>query len=196
MKKAVFYSFVALALVLGLILPIALPAMASESLPSKHRVPDEAPYDVGDTIHYAMSVTNPGTNTATNTYTRIWDTLPDGTVIEFLGVAQTLVLDPGESAAFNASYVVRAVDLEWIVPPVGEPFWGVRNVFQAEGYDSVPEDIDDQVEDVAEVIAPPPVGGEAFPIGKLSILAPWIALGAAIVAGAAVFARRRHHVQS
>lgn len=191
MKKTVLYSVIALALVLGLILPMAVSVMASESLPSKHREPDEEPYDVGDTIYYVMNITNPSTNSATNTYTRIWDTLPNGAVIEFLGLAETLVLSPGESAAFNASYFVRAVDLEWIVPPIVEPYWGVRNVFQAEGYDSVPEDIDDQVEDVAEVIPPPPVGGEAFPISKLSVLVPWIALGAAIIAGAAMFVRRR-----
>jgi uncharacterized repeat protein (TIGR01451 family) len=191
MRKGAFYSLIALVLVLGLILPMAVPAMASESSPSKHREPDDAPYDIGDTVYYVMSITNPSTNTATNTYTRIWDTMPNETVIEFLGLGQTLVLDPGESAAFNASYTVRSVDLELIEPPVGESYWGVRNVFQAEGMDSSEEDIDDLVEDVAEVIPSEPVGGEAFPIGKPSMLAPWVALGTAIIAGAAVFVRRR-----
>jgi len=37
---------------------------------------------------------------------------------------------------------------------------------------------------------PPSVGGEAYPINKLAILAPWIAL-AAVIAGASVFMRRR-----
>jgi uncharacterized repeat protein (TIGR01451 family) len=191
MRKNALYSLIALALVLGLILPMAVPVMASESSPSKHREPDEAPYDVGDTIYYVMNITNPLTNTATNTYTRIWDTMPDETVIEFLGVSQTLVLEPGESATFSASYTVRSVDLELIEPPVAEPYWGVRNVFQAEGLDSSEEDIDDLVEDVAEVTMSEPVGGEAFPIGKLSMLAPWVILGAAIMAGAAIFVRRR-----
>jgi len=38
---------------------------------------------------------------------------------------------------------------------------------------------------------PRPVGGEAYPVNKLAILVPWIALGMAIIAGAAVALRRR-----
>ena len=38
---------------------------------------------------------------------------------------------------------------------------------------------------------PRPVGGEAYPVNKLAILAPWIALGMAIIAGATIFIRRR-----
>jgi hypothetical protein len=40
-----------------------------------------------------------------------------------------------------------------------------------------------------------PIGGEAYPTSKFLILLPWIALGAAIVAGLAILARRRR-VQS
>jgi len=42
-----------------------------------------------------------------------------------------------------------------------------------------------------ECLGAAPVGGEAYPVGKLGVLAPWIALGAAIVAGLAILARRR-----
>ncbi len=38
---------------------------------------------------------------------------------------------------------------------------------------------------------PRPVGGEAYPVNKLAILAPWIALLAAIIAGTTIFIRRR-----
>ena len=37
----------------------------------------------------------------------------------------------------------------------------------------------------------PPVGGEAYPVNKLAILAPWIALALAVVAGATILIRRR-----
>jgi hypothetical protein len=40
-----------------------------------------------------------------------------------------------------------------------------------------------------------PVGGEAYPVNKLAILAPWIALAAAIIAGATIF-MRRHRAQN
>jgi len=39
--------------------------------------------------------------------------------------------------------------------------------------------------------APPPVGGTVYPVNKLAILAPWIALLAAIIAGASVLMLRR-----
>jgi hypothetical protein len=37
----------------------------------------------------------------------------------------------------------------------------------------------------------PPVGGTAHPISKVAIVAPWIALGAAIIVGTSVLVRRR-----
>lgn len=195
MKKGVFYSLIALALVLGLILPMAVPVMAHGITGYKHRNPDEAPYAVGETIYYVMTVTNPGTNAAVNTLTRIWDTLPDGTVIEFLYAGSPhgtqLVQNPGDTTTFYASYTVHAADIEWVTPQFGDPYWGVTNTFEAEGLDSDELIVELLVEDIAEVIPTEPVGGEAFPIGKLSMLAPWIVLGAAIIAGAAVFVRRR-----
>jgi len=47
--------------------------------------------------------------------------------------------------------------------------------------------------DPADDARPSPigVGGEAYPVNKLAILAPWIALAVAIIAGAAIVARRR-----
>jgi hypothetical protein len=39
------------------------------------------------------------------------------------------------------------------------------------------------------------VGGDAYPVNKLAILAPWIAL-AVVIAGAVIFSVRRRHAQS
>jgi len=41
-----------------------------------------------------------------------------------------------------------------------------------------------------------PVGGEAYPVTKLGILAPWIAFGAAIIASASLLVLRRRRAQS
>jgi uncharacterized repeat protein (TIGR01451 family) len=194
MKKTLLYSIIALTLVVGLILPMAVPVMASEITGTKVRNPDLAPYQVGENIHFVMSVTNPGNNTNTNTLTRIWDTLPSGTVIDFLGTNETLVQIPGNTTTFSADYVVRAQDIIWIATLSD---YGVQNKFEAEGYDSpAGDDVYVLVTSNTRVLETPPVGGEAFPIGKLSILAPWIAMGAAIAVGAATFARRRRHVRS
>ena len=48
---------------------------------------------------------------------------------------------------------------------------------------------DYEIEVVASVI--PPVGGTADPISRLPIVALWIAIGAAIIAGASLFVRHR-----
>lgn len=187
MKKTLLYSVIALALVLGLILPMTV--MASEITGSKVRDPDLPPYEVGQTVHFVMSVTNPGNNTNTNTLTRIWDTLPNGTVIEFLVGNATLVQTPGNTTTFSADYVVRAQDIIWI-PTLND--YGVQNKFEAEGTDSpAGDDVYVLVRSNTRVNQQPPVGGEVFSISKLSVLVPWIALGAAIIAGAAMFVRRR-----
>jgi len=193
MKKILLYAGIALVLVLGLTLPMAVSVMAHGINGSKYRDPDAEPYNIGETIHYVMTVGNPGNNTATNTLVNIWDTLPDGSIHYFVEEGQDppLVQTPGQSTNFTIDYVVDSHDFEWIVPTVGPPYWGVRNTFRAEGVDSDTLPVVVLVEDVAEVILPP-VGGEAFPVNKLSILVPWIALGAAIIAGAAIFVRRRH----
>jgi hypothetical protein len=49
--------------------------------------------------------------------------------------------------------------------------------------------VDNEVEAVG--ISPGPVGGTAYPPNKLLMLVPWIALGAAIIAGTILLVRRR-----
>jgi hypothetical protein len=190
MKRAVFYSLIALVLVLGLILPMAVPVMASEIGATKDVDPDEAPYEDNQTIHYVMTVSNPITNSETNTLTNIWDTLPDGSIYYFVeeGVDSPLVQLPGDTETFYLDYVVDCHDIEY------DEMLGysvVMNQFEAEGYDSAEDDVSVLATSKTQVSPCQPVGGEAFPIGKPSILAPWIVLGAAIMAGAAIFLRRR-----
>ena len=47
------------------------------------------------------------------------------------------------------------------------------------------------VEVVSRVVPPQPVGGEVYSVSKLGILAPWIAIGMAIIVGIPIFIRRR-----
>ncbi len=192
MRKTLLYSIIGLALLLILILPMAVPVMASEITTTKDVDPDDAPYADGETIHYVMTVSNPGNNTAINTLTRIWDTLPDGTVIEFLYAGSPygtqLVQNPGNTTTFYLDYVVDCDDMDYN-ERLG--YWVVTNQFEAEGTDSAQDDVYGYVETNRQVVPCEPVGGDAFPVGKLSILAPWIVLGAAIVTGAAILIRRR-----
>ena len=43
---------------------------------------------------------------------------------------------------------------------------------------------------------PPPVGGEAHPVGKMSVLAPWIAVGLVLAGGIGWYVLRRRRVQN
>jgi hypothetical protein len=56
------------------------------------------------------------------------------------------------------------------------------------------------VEDVAIDIVvcrePPPVGGEAYPVSKASLLAPWIAVGLVLAGGISWYILRRRRAQS
>ena len=134
MKKRVLYFIVVLALVLCMTLPTTTPVMAGQISGSKHTIPALPNiYYIGDTIYYETTVTNPVGNTANNTLTRIWDTLPDGTVVEFLDPGETLVQVPGHTDTFYTQYVV-----DWDDAVYNEVlgYWIVTDTFRAEGYDS------------------------------------------------------------
>jgi len=45
--------------------------------------------------------------------------------------------------------------------------------------------------DIIVTPEPPPVGGEAYPVSKAAVLAPWIALAAVLIAGGIIFIRRK-----
>jgi len=133
-KKRVLYFIVVLALVLCMTLPTTTPVMAGQISGSKHTIPALPNiYYIGDTIYYETTVTNPVGNTANNTLTRIWDTLPDGTVVEFLDPGETLVQVPGHTDTFYTQYVV-----DWDDAVYNEVlgYWIVTDTFRAEGYDS------------------------------------------------------------
>jgi uncharacterized repeat protein (TIGR01451 family) len=135
MKKVILCCTIAALLLLSLILAAAAPVMASQILATQVRDPDESPYDVGDTIHYAMTVSNPVANPATNELTSIWHTLPDGSVHWFIqeGVDPPLVQVPGDTDTFYLDYVVGWADVEY---DGGSGNYIVKNGFGAEGYDS------------------------------------------------------------
>jgi N-acetylneuraminic acid mutarotase len=50
--------------------------------------------------------------------------------------------------------------------------------------------------DIVVTIKPPPVGGEAYPASKMSLLAPWIAVAAILAGGTIWYVLRRRRAQS
>jgi uncharacterized repeat protein (TIGR01451 family) len=127
-----FSRALATTMVMLMVLSLAAPALAAEIGGTKETYIGGDPantgdklYVVGETIYYVMTVENPDTNTRINTMTRIWDTLPDGTVIDFLDPGETLVMMPGEVATFLAEYLVKPEDVGLL-----------ENTFEAEGFDN------------------------------------------------------------
>jgi hypothetical protein len=56
--------------------------------------------------------------------------------------------------------------------------------------------VEDVATDIVVTIEPPPVGGEAYPVNKASLLASWIALGVVLAGGAIWYVLRRRRAQS
>jgi hypothetical protein len=210
MKKTLLYSVIGLALVLGLILPMAVPVMAqtASSLIMTLSVNPTNTTSTG-TLYYEVTLVNtsvPGANAANVTVS--FD--PPGPTGAAGAYGTPVVLDTnrviavGETVVYNATGGGGAEARPALAVNLGAiPLnYGVTVVYAQSEFDglyiySPPYTAQDSKNIPATVTwPPPPVGGETFPIGKLSILAPWIALGAAIVAGAAIFTRRRRHVRS
>jgi uncharacterized repeat protein (TIGR01451 family) len=151
-RRRVLYFMTVLVLVLCVTVAITTPAMAGQISGSKNTIPHlPNMYRVGDTIYYETTVSNPVGNTANNTLTRIWDTLPDGTVIELLGANETLVQTPGDTDTFYTQYVVDWSDAVYN-QVLG--YWIVTDTFRAEGYDSNGDDLYVLVTKNSQIIQP------------------------------------------
>lgn len=139
---------------------------------------------VGQTVTYTFTITNTGDWPLVN-ITLVDDELGNLTTELPAG----LVLGPGDSHSFGYDYTIQAGDL----PLINEAT--VRGTAQGFNPQIFPEGdpptavVSDT--DTARVSETPPVGGTAYPVNPLALLAPWIALGAAIIAAAVIFARRR-----
>ena len=58
------------------------------------------------------------------------------------------------------------------------------------------KDVEDVAIDIVVSREPPPVGGEAYPVSKASLLAPWIAAGVVLSGGTSWYVLRRRKAQS
>jgi uncharacterized repeat protein (TIGR01451 family) len=151
----------------------------------KHGSPD--PVDAGGTLTYTLNITNYGTGNATGvnitddydqsilTITDAGGGTDNGDTIKWSG----LNINAGGSILLTVTATVSAGltgDTSVHNSVAVTCTQGVTGSGQA----------DTQVRGVR-----PPVGGTAYPINKLVILLPWIALGAAIIAGIIILERRR-----
>jgi len=56
--------------------------------------------------------------------------------------------------------------------------------------------VEDVATDIVVTIKPPPVGGEAYPVTKISVSAPWIAMAVVVAGGISWYVLRRRRAQS
>ena len=158
---------------------ISSPVLAMEKTAS----PD--PVEAGGTLTYTITVTNSGNTDATNVVvTEIYDA-------NFNFSSATPSPDAGTNNQWTFASIA-AGDTETIIITGTVLNEGERSLHNVVSYISNNAGSASATEDTTvHAAAPPPVGGEAYPVNKLAVLAPWIALFAAIMAGAAIIWRRR-----
>jgi len=106
-------------------------------------------------------------------------------VVDATGTTGSFCLCFTDIADASSIRVYKVVDTTWTLLPV--------TVIDATTVRVTMEVGDPPIVFALPTAPPPPtgVGGTAYPPNKLAILAPWIALAAAIIAGATIFMRRR-----
>jgi len=144
--------------VLVSMLGTAVPVMASEITLAKNTDPISPNiYRIGDTINYVLTVSNPVTNTATNTLDVVQDILPDGTTVT---LATNVVQEPGDSNTYYLDYVVDVADLQFIAGA-----WMVVNTLKIGGTDSL-GDIINATTGKSSVVIQPAIDLEKYVNGE------------------------------
>ena len=171
-------------LALALSVTMAVPVYAADAGLSKDvtpKTPNE--YELGDTIHYVMSIINRSNVTGNNediVVQAVWDVLPDGSTVYPTGPALPYTLTPGQ----NQSYTY-----DWVATRTGT----VVNTFYASGFQvSTFNDPFSDSQRKSSVVHSREVGGTASLVNKVRLVAPWAALlGCAGIAALAVLRKRR-----
>lgn len=167
-------------------------------------VPPAAPCSIGDTVFYDYNGNG----------------MQDGGEGGISGITLNLYVDDGDgefnpsggtddlvgSASTNASGYYEFTDLDptetyWVDVVDGTLPAGLTLTAGNDPYGPISFEPEAEVQVLARDDAdfgyrptrlpPRGVGGEAYPVNKLAILTPWIALAAAIIAGATIVMRRR-----
>jgi uncharacterized repeat protein (TIGR01451 family) len=137
---------------------------------------------VGNTITYTFVIKNTSPDTALNRKS-VTDTKLGGITASF---PATLAI--GESKTVTKTYTVKASDPNplvnvvtaiYVVPTLGNEVTATDSHSVALGQKP-----------------PPPVGWETYPVDKLRVLLPWIALLAAIMVGASLLVLRHRRAQN
>jgi len=179
--KIVLWLLVTLAL--ALVLTMAVPVYAADVGLTKGVTPATPnEYQLGDTIHYVMSIINWST-TENVTVEAVWDVLPNGSTVYPTGPTLPYTLEPGE----NQTYTYN-----WVATRTGT----VVNTFYASGY-QIPltggEDSFSLSVAKSSLVIGQEVGGTASLVNKFRLLAPWAVLLACAAVVTLLMLRKRRH---
>ena len=179
--KTLLWSLVTLALAFSL--AMAVPVYAADVGLTKGVTPATPnDYQLGDTIHYVMSIINWST-TENVTVEAVWDVLPNGSTVYPTGPTPSYTLAPGQNQTYT---------YDWVATRTGT----VVNTFHASGYQiPVTGGQDSFSLSVAKssLVHGREVGGTALPVNKLGLLAPWAVLLACAAVVALLMLRKRRH---
>ncbi|MGB6873847.1 MAG: hypothetical protein WBE46_06915 [Dehalococcoidia bacterium] len=140
--------------------------------------------DPGDSVDLTVTEENTGGDPLTNPYVEVWK---NGTLIATLvappdsGDNGDGILDPLETWRWTISSGAINSTTQFVALGFGTDSLG-HEVSYAQGYLGERDDV---------IVRPPGVGWETYPINKLAVLAPWIALAAVIISGASLLVIKR-----
>jgi len=137
-------------------------------------------YQLGDTIHYVMSIIN-WSSQEDVVVQAVRDVLPDGSTVYPIGPALPYTLHPGQSQGYT---------YDWVANETGT----VVNTFHASGYQiSTFNDIFGVSVEKSSLVIRREGGSSASLVDKLRLVAPWVGLLACAAVVTLLVLRKRRH---
>jgi hypothetical protein len=137
-------------------------------------------YQLGDTIHYVMSIIN-WSSQEDVVVQAVRDVLPDGSTVYPTGPALPYTLHPGQSQGYT---------YDWVANETGT----VINTFYASGYQiSTFNDTFSESAEKSSLVIRREGGSSASLVNKLRLVAPWLGLLACAAVVTLLVLRRRRH---
>jgi len=178
-SKTLFGVLVAFAFALSV--AMAVPVYAADVGLTKGVTPTTPnEYQLGDTIHYVMSIVN-WSSQEDVVVQAVRDVLPDGSTVYPTGPALPYTLNPGQSQGYT---------YDWVANETGT----VINTFYASGYQiSTFNDTFSVSVAKSSLVIRREGGSSASLVDKLRLVAPWVGLVACAAVVTLLVLRKRRH---
>jgi hypothetical protein len=181
LKRAKTLFGVLVAFAFALSVAMAVPVYAAE-VGLTNGVTPTTPneYQLGDTIHYVMSIIN-WSSQEDVVVQAVRDVLPDGSTVYPTGPALPYTLNPGQSQGYT---------YDWVANETGT----VINTFYASGYQiSTFDDTFSVSVEKSSLVIRREGGSSASLVDKLRLVAPWVGLVACAAVVTLLVLRKRRH---